>query len=426
MAVNNTDRRLAPDVTIDYTEGMTSEPYKPAGYCPHCGYAIDPGTCPECGRTSSAARLHRVPYWLKRRYTIKRIAKVAMITSLLLGGWYFCFCVQWERWLPTSALLRLQGDATNRMTRELMRRFSNGSLTGEETKRLFTQAIRKPDHLDLRSPWPASVRIPVETSVRLELEGLHCYWSGSARPLAVDGRRPDNGWDDVDGDLRMGSSGSSGIFSILTEQLLPGYHELSLTVSWDVSISQPRPGYRLSGITSTASGRLLVEDKPVTDYVKPVWSPQIARDLEVKLRAVIIRGTDGYLSLRVQSAALPVNLAGRFSFPMGSDAMQRLALDRPVTSKRQPAHWAGEWNLLRVMHVDYIPETCDVQFSPDPVLALLENCEDFFDGVIIWSKCPVTATESGASPDYLGASAVLPTRVFRLGEAKPRSTRPGS
>src|SRR5262245_42810940 len=22
----------------------------PAGYCPHCSYAMDPGTCPECGR----------------------------------------------------------------------------------------------------------------------------------------------------------------------------------------------------------------------------------------------------------------------------------------------------------------------------------------------------------------------------------------
>lgn len=35
--------------------------YKPAGYCPDCGYAIDPGVCPECGRHADADELDGTP-----------------------------------------------------------------------------------------------------------------------------------------------------------------------------------------------------------------------------------------------------------------------------------------------------------------------------------------------------------------------------
>ena len=30
---------------------------RPAGYCPRCSYAIDPGICPECGESVALATL---------------------------------------------------------------------------------------------------------------------------------------------------------------------------------------------------------------------------------------------------------------------------------------------------------------------------------------------------------------------------------
>jgi hypothetical protein len=39
----------APAPTVENTPSDTSA-HTPAGYCPHCCYRIDPGTCPECGR----------------------------------------------------------------------------------------------------------------------------------------------------------------------------------------------------------------------------------------------------------------------------------------------------------------------------------------------------------------------------------------
>jgi hypothetical protein len=36
--------------------------YRPAGYCPHCGYPLDPGACPECGRAVPADALDAEPY----------------------------------------------------------------------------------------------------------------------------------------------------------------------------------------------------------------------------------------------------------------------------------------------------------------------------------------------------------------------------
>jgi hypothetical protein len=51
---------------------MTDNAYKPAGYCPHCGYAIDPGVCPECGKNVAASELDSVPYWVTRDRKLRR------------------------------------------------------------------------------------------------------------------------------------------------------------------------------------------------------------------------------------------------------------------------------------------------------------------------------------------------------------------
>jgi len=48
---------------------MSDSLHIPAGFCPHCDYAMNPGICPECGREisektlASSARPQRIIEW---------------------------------------------------------------------------------------------------------------------------------------------------------------------------------------------------------------------------------------------------------------------------------------------------------------------------------------------------------------------------
>lgn len=62
--------------------------YTPAGYCPRCGYAVDPGACPECGAHAKRPRRQKPGGW-------KRRALVAAIVVTVLGP------ATWH-WGPTA------------------------------------------------------------------------------------------------------------------------------------------------------------------------------------------------------------------------------------------------------------------------------------------------------------------------------------
>jgi hypothetical protein len=87
--------------------------YQPQGYCPKCGYRVDPGTCPECGRDvprplrrSPRSRLGRL-----RRWTL-RIA----ITAVALAAVGYGLNMAAYRWLPPATVydLSLRDDALGR------------------------------------------------------------------------------------------------------------------------------------------------------------------------------------------------------------------------------------------------------------------------------------------------------------------------
>lgn len=56
---------------------------RPAGYC-RCGYAIDPGVCPECGRTVEQP-LKRPP---SRWRSCRRAAFVTVVLGIVVGGYF--------------------------------------------------------------------------------------------------------------------------------------------------------------------------------------------------------------------------------------------------------------------------------------------------------------------------------------------------
>src|SRR5512134_2069255 len=118
---------------------MEDNAYKPAGYCPHCGYAIDPGVCPECGKTVAADELDSAPYWVSRRRIIKRTVLALVILSLAVGGWYvYARCNWWIAWIPTRVLLAFQGGGKSRSTIELGKRLAAGTLSQNQVVSFIT------------------------------------------------------------------------------------------------------------------------------------------------------------------------------------------------------------------------------------------------------------------------------------------------
>ncbi len=81
--------------------GQGEKGYRPAGFCPHCGYQLDPGRCPECG-ADVVRPLPRHPRLRRRR----RIIATLICATLLAGGaaaWRFGPALA-AQYLPNSVL----------------------------------------------------------------------------------------------------------------------------------------------------------------------------------------------------------------------------------------------------------------------------------------------------------------------------------
>lgn len=77
--------------------------YEPAGYCQGCGYRIDPGLCPECGRL--AKRVRKTHPRVRRR---RILIFIAGIVGLGIACWFVGRPIA-ERFAPNWILRRLVG-----------------------------------------------------------------------------------------------------------------------------------------------------------------------------------------------------------------------------------------------------------------------------------------------------------------------------
>lgn len=142
-------------------EGAT----QPAGFCPYCGYRIDPGVCPECGRAINARRLarSRLP---SRIRNVNRGAVLGAIVLCTVSFWAVGYFVGWLSMLPTEVLLLLQGDGTSDTTKELHKRCLAGDLSEGQIRRMIEHNLTL----------VATVRNPVPEGVAAEVDFT---WSGA-------------------------------------------------------------------------------------------------------------------------------------------------------------------------------------------------------------------------------------------------------
>lgn len=79
---------------------MSQPEYQPAGFCPKCGYRVDPGTCTECGRV--VKRPWRLHPRVVRRY--RRLTILIVLLGLGFAGWRYGPDLA-ARYTPSSALV---------------------------------------------------------------------------------------------------------------------------------------------------------------------------------------------------------------------------------------------------------------------------------------------------------------------------------
>lgn len=115
--------------------------YQPAGYCPKCGYAMDPGQCPECGREVSPRALLSIHptkrFWRRVRWG----GSIVIIAAIGLVGYRYYHVAPWESWLPNRLLIAMADMDSDRVRKEIAHRATNGKLDEETIKSLITDGI---------------------------------------------------------------------------------------------------------------------------------------------------------------------------------------------------------------------------------------------------------------------------------------------
>ncbi len=126
--------------------------YKPNGFCPKCGYAIDPGICPECGSDVPAEKLRSSNSPVHYREYIKRICSVLLFAAAVYG----ITLIPYVRLVPTVWLIDWSAQhGANWVRMELDRRWLAKSMTIDQIERLVQAQFTVSDLSILRTN-PAS------------------------------------------------------------------------------------------------------------------------------------------------------------------------------------------------------------------------------------------------------------------------------
>jgi hypothetical protein len=417
---------------------MADNSYNPAGYCPHCGYAIDPGVCPECGKNVAADELDSAPYWVTRRRIIRRSVLALVILSIAAGGWYVYSRCDWIAWVPTRLLMTARTGPGSGPTRELWRRFVVGRLSPDQVEQLLADAIDVPRGLMVRSPYPAGVEIRIDTWFKFNIPipspgPTIPGWEVSCTEwqLTVD-HQPARSLRGLPLGHVAGCTGSPNdyAFETLIPGLPPGRHEIGLVVVHGLvrAGSDFRRTPPIARRSLTLSRSVLVEDKPVGAYVKGVWEPQLARQIAEYCRLSFVdefgqalpagSAEEGPLAwgvlLEAETSLLPVPIVASVWFrPRGGQWFftPRGGLWGYVA---WPAGRAAERHGSFLLLEFAVAGEFDVRLVPDFEQAFRDGFTECFDGVIEWSHVPVKPSDP-LSPDGFRSPTkgpLKPTRVY--------------
>lgn len=375
---------------------MTDNAYKPAGYCPHCGYAIDPGVCPECGKNVAADELDSAPYWVTRRRTVKRAVIALVVLSLAVSGWYvYARCNWWIAWVPTRVLLVFQGDRNSRSAVELDRRFAVGQLSRSETASYIVNTLTRNSWLTVRSPHPCDADVVVSTGLNGPLWAWASWYRDMRWDMKVDGELVEPG---------PGSGGVSGMGGLSIVNVLPGLslgrHRLELMVTIVPDLSKLPPVATIpQEIIFTLRGQVTVDTSKVVDHVGLRWSPELAEQVRSSATAVSWRRSAGngvvengvYLRLFASTVPLAATIEVR---PHGQGPYARIP-------KLGIAVWRSPGSPGPTMPSVEVPagaDRVDIRLVPDARQAFDWNLTEYLNAVVEWHGVPVLKPGAASQP----------------------------
>lgn len=404
------------------TPGMPEDAYTPAGYCPRCRYAMDPGKCPECGTVVTADQLVREPNRVASWRRMRRAVILALIAVVALGGYCLYREGTWLTWLPNSLLLRFERSDWPRAHREILARYRAGKFSKAEIDGLLRRAFRVSavyaQNVPANTPMPVSVVFAPTGPLRPCLQQSLWLLSKDEWAIQCDGRS-------LVLSQATGFSLNRSFAEVRLElpPLTSGRHDLTLQGTFGEPL--PSAGNAVFGFTLPLQLQLsiIAEDRPLGDFVGERWSVELAEAVSKAIRASgsgLSHTEDPALYLRFESCPVAMAIEVFVRSPEEADY-------QPLTD------WGGVRRLVcpRGASFSYgflmpkgvaVTNRIDVQLRPRPQEALLRGQDECFMGTMEWRGLVLADASRTVSPQ----NTMLPTRVFRDTEDQRQSATAGA
>ena len=375
-------------------DDMRQTENSPAGLCPHCQYPMDPGRCPECGKAVADAELLTATGQMKRRKHRRRVCMAILLALAAASCWIiYATPSRWICYVPSRALLPFCTNGYSPTGRELLYRYQTGQLSAREANGLFDRVLRIGLHQP-RSPRPIELPIAIRGALYCDIWD---YVSLNTGPYP--GFRVQSGeWlatiDGVKGSRQPApdKDKSSAWLRYQFPQLAVGQHRIDIEQQVCILPSSSggyTPLAHLPYSTNmTSSVEVVVENRPLSDYIKPTWSDSMQNDARQCL-LLDVRSTSA-TTTSISMIITPVN------FRLAAAVWVRFQRDHPFTRMDRPVWTDGtmraSWSHDKENEgEDGAIERIDLCLLPDRREAFESGLDDFFSGVIEWHDIPVAA-----------------------------------
>ncbi|MGD8452291.1 MAG: hypothetical protein PVJ57_10775 [Phycisphaerae bacterium] len=403
---------------------MSTETYKPAGYCPKCGYAMDVGQCPECGAEVTARTLARWPrgYW--RRRVIRWGVILVLLVGVSYGGYRLWRSGKWVRWLPNDVLLWGMTWESDRIDKELLRRCENQTLSEDEMRRVFEFAYER--RLVFPREIPAWTSVPAMVEIRWRGVLRHDVYWGDFGDTARDAWRIQVGEHtfNVPGSWLGHNCYEFGYEVWFDLPPLPPGQEI-ITVDGEFWEEEPPVKGLPAGtrLPVHLAEPLRVADRRMDEYVTDVWEPELAEKAGAGVLAGAVRWEECACS-ELALAFTPLPFSRAFDVYIRTDGQEEYeALEDAFGLPERVAVERGCYGRICVLLPWKGPvadaKTVDVQLRPSRAVALFYGYDACFGGVIEWLDLPLRDEPSVVNVSISTWVSVYDTSYCEVEEVDP-------
>ncbi len=376
--------------------------HEPAGFCPICDYAIDPGLCPECGNLVKPDRLRRCRRSVRLKRSFYRaglaFAVVTLGVSLYWGIRHELQPHRWVRWCSSAYLIDLEkrSGKTN-VKAELNRRFTEHLLTKNDTIALLTIRTELPE-IPIQSPRPAGIKVVADGQLE-ECPGTTVCYFGTRLTrfpcilgeevvedlLFLDGKRIGSKNILDEHELNIVRNLPAGQYEIIRQQTIR-YEALPKEVY--ATLGQTSPTHMPSDVTVSFTREIAILDKAPTHFVNGEYSPYDQN---------WVHGTHNY---PCDISAIGVFENGITSPPLAGYVKVEIPHDEPDQMRTRyqiPQQRCELQMLLRVYASNEL--ALDISYTPDAATAFDAGYQSYFNGVMRWNA--VKLNESIKAPTLI-------------------------